>query len=107
MWKKGERRGPGGDPPPMPDTHSNESFLYRWMCWRRNTNYQLSVQEERLHVEMVELVDLPLGLSSLPSSTSIKLEELSPQDSNSPSPSFRCSSILPSYSELVKEIGLC
>merc|ERR1712179_442238 len=89
----------------MKDTAS-QSFLYSWMCWRRNSSYEIGLQEEVVKVELVEMVDLPMGLSSIPYSADVNIEKLNPRPS-SPSLSSQSSSSLPSYSELVAEIGVC
>jgi hypothetical protein len=92
------------------------SYLTSWMCWRRNSFSSPSPSSSSHSREgVVELVHLPVGPSSLPPLAPSSLphspseEELnkttSPISSSSSSLSSTSPSSLPSYSELVKEIG--
>ena len=70
------------------------SILLSWMCWRRSPVYRSTEREEPIRVELVEL---PLGVApSCAEEVSSGLPRL--QSSGS-------SGSLPSYSELVREIG--
>ena len=101
------------------------SYLTSWMCWRKNSFSSPSSPSHSSSPRegVVELVHLPVGPSSLPPLAPSSLlhssseEELNnktnfPLSSSSSSLSSTSSSlsstspsILPSYCELVKEIG--
>ena len=76
------------------NSEEDGSILWSWMCWRRSQVYRRTQREDPVRVE---LVDLPLGFA--PSSVEEVCNDL-PRLQIAVS-----SSSLPSYSQLVKEIG--